>query len=57
MKLISSVIVVLIGAAILVAGSYNPHGDTAAIVSMIGGGVGILGLGFWIRAMLGPDNN
>ncbi len=57
MKLISSVIVAVTGAAILVAGSYNPHGDTAAIISMIGGTVGILGLGFWVRGMLSHDNS
>lgn len=57
MKLISSVIVALIGASLLIAGIYHPHGDTRTFISMAGGGVGILGLGFWVRGMLWPYNN
>jgi hypothetical protein len=48
MKLISSSIIVLAGAILLVGGSHIAHNDTALFVQIVGCAVGLIGLGGWI---------
>jgi predicted ferric reductase len=53
MKLISSVVVLLTGAMVMVGGSFQ-HSQTADALLFIGGGVGLIGLIAWFREMNKP---
>ena len=54
MKSISASIIVLSGALLLVGGSFVSHNQTQQFVQLVGGAVGLLGLGVWIR-MINKD--
>jgi hypothetical protein len=51
MKPISAAIIVLAGAATLVAGAFHPHNDTKMVVGAIGLGLGLLGLLGWFISL------
>jgi hypothetical protein len=51
MKAISSSIVVLAAAILLLGGSYIQHSDTKLFVQTVGCIVGLIGLGGWIVSL------
>lgn len=50
MKTISASIIVLAGAIIFATGATIQHNDTKMFVCFVGGGLGIVGLWFWVAA-------
>lgn len=56
MKSVSAAIVVAVAAALLVAGGFIAHDDTALFIQVGGGIIGIVGLGAWL-ATLRPTKN
>jgi len=56
MRFISAAIVVLSGAIILSSGAHVQHGDTASVVMLIGGGVGLIGLISWWKMLKNIDS-
>jgi hypothetical protein len=51
MKSISSSIIILTGAILIVSAAYNPHDDTGLFVMFVGCGVGLAGFWGWFVSM------
>lgn len=54
MKSISSSIVVLSGAVLLLGGSFVSQDQTQSVLQYLGGGIGLLGLVAWYRTIQQP---